>query len=398
MAKKRITKRQNAGRAWRNARGTGGTEQTVPVIHYRVNHIRDDRPGAGPGAARRFWDVYEDIGNLCRKYGPVGPDDRDAGYDYDDFVFWVVEDQYNNERYHYVEVCRPEGMTKNWLLDLASLLKRKWPRWGVSVRIPAGHLMVFGDRLMVRGPTFRRCTTVRHLIALARKAMALETKVGQCRSDADLERLTQVPGIGKLPIALRDLKKVTDTGLSFLARLHGVRTVDLAGSQITDQGLAWLRSLSKLEDLVLERTKLTDAGLAHLHDLPRLEVLYLRGCRVTDAGLEYLAGLKKLELLYLNRTRITDDGLIHLRFLPRLRNLYLERCRITDAGLAHLGKLTRLEGLDLSGTKVSDAGLIHLRRLRRLKFLDLDGTKVTSAGAEAFQQALPTCRVSPDRE
>lgn len=375
-----------------------GKEQNIPVIHYRAAHIPDDRPGAGSRAARRFWNVYTDVVDLCRKYGPVGPDDRDAGYDYEDFVFWVVEDQYDEERYQYVEICRPEGMTEDWLLELAALLKRKWPRWGVGVRIPLGYLMVFPDRLMVTGRTFRRCTTIPAVIASTRKAMALEETIGRCRSDADLERLTQVPGIDKLPMDLRDLKRVTDAGLVFLARLHGVRRLSLESPHITDQGLAWLSTLSKLDDLSLERTRITDAGLVHLRELPRLKVLYLRGCRVTDAGLEHLAGSRKLEALYLDHTWITDDGLIHLRSLPRLRRLYLERCRITNDGLAHLGKLTSLEGLDLSGTKVSDAGLIHLRRLRGLEFLALEGTRITSAAGEAFQQELPNCRVTFDEE
>lgn len=396
MGKKRITTSPNTDRAWRNVLETGGTERPIPVIHYRTKHILDDRPGAGPRAARRFWDVYVDIGNVCRKYGPVGPDDQEAGYDYDDFVFWIVEDQYNDERYHYVEVCRPEGMTEGWLLDLATLLRRKWPDWGLGISIPLGYVMVFADRLMVTGRTFRRCTDVPQLVAHARQAMALEATIRECRSDADLERLAQIPGIDKLPMKLHDLKRVTDVGLRFLVEFHEVRDVSLMGRRITDRGLAWLRSLSKLEEICLEGTRVTDAGLAHLRGLSRLKVLYLRGCQVTEVGLEHLAGLKKLERLYLDRTRITDDGLIHVRSLPRLRNLYLERCRITDQGLIHLGKLTRLAGLTLSGTKVSDTGLVQLRRLRHLEFLDVDGTKVTSAGAKAFQQALPTCRISCD--
>jgi hypothetical protein len=344
--------------------------------------------------------MRDDFVAVCREHGPTGPEDRSAGIGSDDLVYFVIEDQRNDERYQYVEVNRPQGMTEDWLLDVAAFL-REWRHWGVGVcNIPEGYFLIFADRLLVTGKPFKRCRTVAQAVAQARANLSLDEMIQNCRTDADLKRLSEVPGIAKLPIlGLRELRKVSDSGLPYLARLRQVRWVNMDGSRVTDAGLAHLEALTRLEDVWLQGTRVSDAGLVHLRKLPRLKQLHLDDCRrVTDAGLAILADMTRLEELGLGGTKVTDAGLAHLQGLKRLRELFLNGCRITDEGLAHLSGLTRLERLYLYQTKITDSGLEHLRRLRRLDILNVRDTKVTPAGAADFEKARPGCQVDVDED
>ena len=58
---------------------------------------------------------------------------------------------------------------------------------------------------------------------------------------------------------------------------------------------------------------MTDAGLTELAALKRLHTLNLGGTKVSDAGLKELAGLKQLQTLNLDATQVTDTGLAELR-------------------------------------------------------------------------------------
>lgn len=95
--------------------------------------------------------------------------------------------------------------------------------------------------------------------------------------------------------------------------------LDLGGTRVTDEGLSRVARLANLTRLHLQRTAITDAGLVHLEALERLEYLNLYGTRVTDEGLERLSSLGRLRSLYLWGTEVTDAGAGRLESrLPRL--------------------------------------------------------------------------------
>jgi hypothetical protein len=365
----------------------------VWIVHYDAERIPDDRPGAGLRAAEWFGAVRNAIVETCRCHGPTGPDDFGAGVNYDTVVYYVVADQFNTERYQYTEVCKPEGMTRAWLLDLmAALGKHRY--WGIGIRIPQGYMLVFDDRLMVTGVTFQGCVTLDDLVRRAREALAREQIIKASRDDASLERLSHLPGIDKVPMELRNLQAVTDAGLVFVARLSGVSSVVLDKSRITDQGLAHLQALTNLDDLWLQDTKISSAGLAHLRHLPRLRQLVLGGCAIDDDGLASLKALPSLEEVFLDRTAITDDGVPHLQHLPNLTSLQLGHCQVGDRGLVYLSGLKKLRTLDLNHTNATDLGLVHLESLQRLENLNLTGTQVTAKGLKRLKKALPCCGIN----
>lgn len=153
-----------------------------------------------------------------------------------------------------------------------------------------------------------------------------------------------------------------------------------------------------LHRLELSGTTVTDSELSHLRGLIGLRELELSNTAITDAGLGHLQGLTGLRELYLAHGRITDAGLVDLRGLTGLRCLDLGGTRITDAGLVHLAALTGLERLYLNGTSITDAGLMRLHTLTGLRDLQVEETQITDAGITRFKEALPDCLVLRDRD
>jgi hypothetical protein len=54
----------------------------------------------------------------------------------------------------------------------------------------------------------------------------------------------------------------------------------------------------------------------------------------------------------------------------------------------------RLDRLDLIACPITDRGLKALEGLRMLKHISLRDTRVSQAGIDAFQKALPECRIA----
>jgi hypothetical protein len=353
----------------------------IPVVHYKTERVPDDRPGAGELSGDQFWSVRDRIVAACREHGPVGPDDRETGCDYDDFVYWVVEDQYNDERYQYVEICKAAGATVPWLLDLMKTLRRA-RFWGVGIEVPEGYLLVFEDRVMVSGPTFRDAHTVGEVLARIRQAEELTARVEACRTDADLEALSRVPGIKTKAMRL-DLADATDAGMEYLAHMRGIVSLCL-GQKVTDAGLASLRGLKKLNTLCLGEA-ITDRGLKHLRGLTALDELNLAVTGITDEGLGHLRGLPRLETLVLSGTAVSDRGLARLGPLKdSLEVLDLRATDVTDKGMKHLARLKQLRRLDLTHTRIGDAGLAELQALSSLEEIDLKDTLCTEEGVATF--------------
>jgi beta-lactamase regulating signal transducer with metallopeptidase domain len=217
----------------------------------------------------------------------------------------------------------------------------------------------------------------------------------------DLEHLAKLSGLKYLDLIAA---RVTDAGLAHLRGLTQLQWLSLQGTEVTPTSMVCLADMTDLQILDLSHTGITDAGVAHLKDLTSLRCLSLQDNRITDAGLEHLEGLAKLQLLDLLETRITDAGLAHLadlpqlqalllgspgiagsglaylKNMPRLRGLVLAGTGVTDAGLAHLEGMTGLQGLALAGPQITDASLAHLQGLAGLRALDLEDTQITDAG------------------
>ncbi len=363
--------------------------EDIPVIHYQAERIPDDRPGR-PATATQFWRVREAIVAACQRHGPVY---GEAPSDDEGAIYGVIDDQYNEERYQYVEVLKPQGVTKAWLLDLMQTLGEH-SNWGVGVaNIGEGYLLVFPDQLMVTGRTFRRSKTLDQVVRSAGRAMRLAEKVAQAKDDQGLEQLCRIPGIDSHALCLRDLDAVTDKGLRFVGRLRGTVDLVLSDVPITDRGLSHLRHLANLRTLYLWTTDIDGSGFRYLRKLAALQCLDVRGCRLSKEGFRRLGELKALEDLCLGETNLTDATAGCLQSLHQLKRLSLYKCRVGNRTLSYLAGLNNLQDLNLEGTRVTDAGVKHLERLTSLTSLWLRGTRVSKAVVKSLERKLPGCAI-----
>ena len=112
-------------------------------------------------------------------------------------------------------------------------------------------------------------------------------------SDAGLKALSEIPftRLGRLSLGYCD--RITDAGMTHLARMKTVRWLSLmACPNITDNGLSNLTAMTTLDALDLRGCpRITDRGLAHLARMRELQLVWLGGCRnVTSNGVAQLQG------------------------------------------------------------------------------------------------------------
>lgn len=186
----------------------------------------------------------------------------------------------------------------------------------------------------------------RYVIKLSRMAPVLFGLLLSAGADAHLhanQPADAVAAINKLGGSVRPLG---DDDKECEVEFH------LQGRELTDKGLTHVAALKHVVSLNLRDTKVTDAGLVHLKGLTTLRTLHLERTQVGDAGIAHLTGLSNLEYLNLYETKITDASLVHLERLKKLNRLYLWQTNVTDGGVAKLAKalpeLRIVRGVDLA--------------------------------------------------
>jgi hypothetical protein len=210
-------------------------------------------------------------------------------------------------------------------------------------------------------------------------------------TDAMLEDVSRIGHMRSL--RLGGSRSVTDAGIGRLARLSGLRHLDLSGTGVTDRGLEVLRMLPELETVSLAWTQVTDAGVAHLAGCELLSEVSLQGTSCGDGALRALAGKARLCQLRTG-SAVTDAGLALLHEFPIFKtwhggepkmdllsydaspNYLLLRGSFTDRGMTQLEGLGGLfaVNLDASELGITAAGLGPLVGLPNLGWLAFDAT------------------------
>ena len=238
-------------------------------------------------------------------------------------------------------------------------------------------------------------------------------------TDAMLADVCRVDGVTDLNLA--GSKRLTDEGVQHLARLSGLKHLDLSATAVTDRGLEVLRELPTLESVSLAMTRVTDRGVAHLAPCQELRRVNLSWTHTGDAALKALAGKPKLHELA-SGNELSDAGIAVLHELPVFKswhggetrmgllsyrvlpNQLLLRGSFTDRGMQHIRGLDGLFGLNLDDRNLAigaaaleplvslphlewlavdarDDWMPHIARMPRLRFL---GVQDTVAGDEGF--------------
>ena len=165
--------------------------ESLRVQAFTENRVPNDFPGGDLP-----WQIYHTVRNAliltCRRYGTIGPmgvvtitpevDDPYRALMHD-LSFWergdpnpayfIVSDQYNNERYCYAEVNTADSFNAGWLFSITEVL-RQFEGWGLGIgNIPDSYILIFSDRLLVNG-RLADCKTARDVINVAQKLLRQE--------------------------------------------------------------------------------------------------------------------------------------------------------------------------------------------------------------------------------
>ena len=185
----------------------------------------------------------------------------------------------------------------------------------------------------------------------------------------------------------------TDAGLSSLAGLEGVASLDLFWhvTDITSAGFAHLAALPNLMTLGADGKMSDDIAMRHFAAIPRLRALRAQEAVATDAGFEALSQSQTLAGFW---GRVCPNfgsrGFIAFSRMPSLRNLGIGCANVDDAALATLPDFPALRELTPIG--MTDNGFRYIGRSARLERLTCMYCRETTDAATEQITGLPTLR------
>ncbi len=153
---------------------------SLKVVRFTRERVPNDYPGGDLP-----WQMYHSVRNAlvetCRTYGPTGPMgvvkivpdvkhlDKMLVEDFDlwesgdpDPWYYIIDDQYNHERYCYAELYGDDPFNANWLLSVTATL-REFDGWD-------SYVLIFGKRLMVKGG-LAKCKSAADVVYTARRLL-----------------------------------------------------------------------------------------------------------------------------------------------------------------------------------------------------------------------------------
>jgi hypothetical protein len=210
---------------------TSKTESmNMSVVQYDSDYVPNPSP-TGETVFEEFWQVRASVLAASQEHGETGPESKS-----DNTIYWIVDDQYNDERYQNMEVYKPEGWTIEWLTALIGRL-REHKGWAISIgNIDQGHLLVFADRLMVTGPTFENCDDLESVVAAAKLATE---NFDERKNGPLLRQLEYIKTL--LPSAMKDADSNT---FSYLATFDGY--------QLHEGNAVWILQTKNDNELLLD--------------------------------------------------------------------------------------------------------------------------------------------------
>ena len=114
-------------------------------------------------------------------------------------------------------------------------------------------------------------------------------------------------------------------------------------SKVSDDGLSSVAKLKSLISLLLDDCPISNEGVEALKNHPALRYIYLDNCRVGDSIVPTLQSIPKLYQLSLRGTDLTDEGAkMLIPIAGSLSELDIRNTNVTDAGVGELSPTCRL--------------------------------------------------------
>ena len=179
-------------------------------------------------------------------------------------------------------------------------------------------------------------------------------------------------------------RKIDDTGLTALSLFPMLRELELEG--VTAADIPLVAKLERLEKLYLDDADLTVPQRGQVKGFSILRELWLRRSKIDDAAMRYLAGIGQLQVLVLMVDDVTDCGLEELAGLENLKELHLSNPTITDKGIKTVCRLRHLTALSIDSPQITDIGVGYVGSLPNIEKLRLTSTRITDKGAECLMR------------
>ncbi len=178
-------------------------------------------------------------------------------------------------------------------------------------------------------------------------------------------------------------------GAHQLARLQGLRWLDLRGNEIGNEGVEALSQLTGLVRLDLAHNGITGAGARVLSGFRSLVQLDLSRNPVGYAGARALGALRALVDLRVGECGLGPGSVQALVKLPALLHLDLSGNAIGSGGVKSLLRRAEWKRLWLQRCGLSDGDLQAFWGLRGIERLALDGNGLSRPAFSRLVQALP---------
>ena len=282
--------------------------------------------------------------------------------------------------------------SRYWTHDMATPVggKNEWKGLGEAqgdVSVPGGQEL----RLVVPQFASRNLAPLSRLKPNDVQSITLEEALV---SDSDMTYLKGLTGLRDLNISATD---ITGTGLKRLRKPTSLRRLSMGPMpDLGEEGRGILLTMTLLDQFQADDSDVTDEWLAVFCDTAK-DLVFLSlddNPQLTDEGIKHIEKLKSLKDLFLSYSSITDEGLARLQTLPALERLWLEGTLVTDEALAGFQSMPSLTNLSVARTRITKAGVEQLKKMRRLQRLEVSAcAELAPEDIRALRDALPNCRI-----
>ena len=168
-------------------------------------------------------------------------------------------------------------------------------------------------------------------------------------------------------------------------------TLVLQNSQISDEGMTVLASLENLISLDLSGTQVSGRSLHQISRLPHLCSLNVPDTQLSPSALQSLVEMPELYALGLDAAQITPESLEHMAQMPKLASLTVYGA--TDQTLSLFEDPHQFQSISLHDSKVSEESIPSLKAIPGITLLSFSDGELTDGQLRKFKAALPGCYV-----